>query len=68
MGTAAHARRYLRLLSPRAYPKSLHRLQRMHLKIRIVIADHWSAVHGAGLIERYLGFLEQYSKRNRRVR
>lgn len=37
----------------REYPKTLRRLQRMHLKIRTVIAGDWSAVQGPDLIEKY---------------
>jgi metallo-beta-lactamase class B len=44
----------------REYPKTLRRLQRMHLKIRIVVAGHWSAVQGPDLIEKYLGMLKLY--------
>lgn len=47
-----------------AYPKTLHRLQRMHLKIRTVIAGHWSAVHGPNLIVKYLSMVEAYAKRH----
>lgn len=50
----------------RAYPKTLHRLQRMHLKIRTVIAGHWSAVHGPDLIGKYLSMLEEYAQRHSR--
>lgn len=39
------------------YPRTLHRLQAMHLPIRIIISGHWSAVHGPDLIERYLRLL-----------
>lgn len=46
----------------RAYPNTLHRLQRMHLKIRTVIAGHWSAVHGPDLIDRYLRLLQEHGQ------
>ena len=44
----------------RAYPNTLHRLQRMHLRIRTVIAGHWSAVHGPDLIDQYLRMLQEH--------
>lgn len=49
----------------RAYPNTLHRLQRMHLQIRTIIAGHWSAVQGPGLIEQYLRMLQQHSRMTR---
>jgi len=49
----------------RAYPNTLHRLQRMHLKIRTVIAGHWSAVHGPDLIDQYLRMLQEHSQPGR---
>lgn len=45
-----------------AYPTTLHRLQAMHLRIRTIIAGHWSAVQGPGLIDRYLRMLQQHSR------
>lgn len=45
-----------------AYPRTLRRLQRLHLKIRIVIAGHWSAVQGPGLIGHYLRMLEEHAQ------
>lgn len=44
----------------RDYPKALHRLQQMHLKIRTVIAGHGPAVHDQGLIGKYLAMVEEY--------
>lgn len=41
------------------YPKTLHKLQDLHLDIRVVIAGHWSAVHGPNLIDHYLDLLAQ---------
>lgn len=46
----------------RAYPNTLHRLQGMHLRIRTIIAGHWSAAHGPGLIDRYLGMLQEHAR------
>jgi len=37
------------------YPKTLHKLKNLHLPIEIVVAGHYSAVHGPDLIDRYLG-------------
>jgi len=36
------------------YPNTLQKLQGLHLDIRMVIAGHWSAVHGPDIIDRYL--------------
>ena len=44
------------------YPKTLRRLQDLHLDIGTVIAGHWSAVHGPELIDRYLQLLSEYRK------
>jgi metallo-beta-lactamase class B len=46
----------------RAYPKTLRKLQQMHLKIRTVIAGHWSAVHGPDLIQRYVIMLKEHAQ------
>ena len=45
-----------------AYPRTLRKLQRMHLEIRTVIAGHWSAVHGPSLITQYLRMLKAHSQ------
>lgn len=42
-----------------AYPNTLHKLLDLHLDIRMVIAGHWSAVHGPDLIDHYLNLLAQ---------
>lgn len=39
------------------YPHTLHKLQDLHLDIRMIIAGHWSAVHGPDLIDHYLNLL-----------
>lgn len=39
------------------YPKTLERLKMMHLTIQIIIAGHWSAIHGPELIDDYLNML-----------
>ena len=39
------------------YPNTLHKLRGLHLDIRMVIAGHWSAVHGPDIIDRYLDLL-----------
>lgn len=49
-----------------AYPRTLHKLQRMHLEIRTVIAGHCSAVHGPSLITQYLRMLKEHSQGNGR--
>jgi len=41
------------------YPKTLHKLQELHLPIDVVISGHWSAVHGPELIDRYLRLLSR---------
>lgn len=43
------------------YQATLHKLQDLHLDIRIIISGHWSAVHGPELIDQYLKMLEGYS-------
>jgi metallo-beta-lactamase class B len=41
------------------YPATLHKLQSLHLDIRMVIAGHWSAVHGPDLVDLYLKLLAE---------
>ena len=41
------------------YIETLHKLQALHLDIRIIISGHWSAVHGPELIEQYLSMLKR---------
>lgn len=40
-----------------SYVRTLHTLKTLHLKIKYIIAGHWSPVHGPELIDTYLGFL-----------
>ncbi len=40
-----------------AYVRTLRRLKNLHLRIRYIIAGHWSPVHGPDLIDTYPGFL-----------
>lgn len=40
-----------------AYPITLRKLQALRFPIRMIIAGHWSAVHGPDLVERYLELL-----------
>jgi len=40
-----------------AYPHTLRRLQDLQLPTRMIIAGHWSPVHGPDLIDRYLNLL-----------
>jgi metallo-beta-lactamase class B len=44
------------------YPKALNRLKALKLPIEIIIAGHYSAVHGPDLIDRYLELLAQARK------
>lgn len=44
------------------YPKTLHKLQQLHLNIDKVISGHWSAVHGPELIDQYLDLLRAHSE------
>ena len=41
-----------------SYVQTLHRLKNLHLKIRYIVAGHWSPVHGPDLIDTYIGFLQ----------
>jgi metallo-beta-lactamase class B len=41
----------------REYPNTLHKLQQLHLDIRIIISGHWSPVHGPELVDHYLELL-----------
>lgn len=41
-----------------AYPDTLHKLQELHLPIRMIVSGHWSAVHGPDLVAHYLGLLK----------
>lgn len=43
----------------KAYPTTLHKLQDLHLSIRMIVSGHWSAVHGPDLIDRYLDLLSR---------
>jgi metallo-beta-lactamase class B len=43
------------------YPKTLHKLKQLHLPIQVIIAGHWSPVHGPELIDQYLQMLSQMS-------
>ena len=45
------------------YPKTLHKLKNLHLPIEIVVAGHYSAVHGPDLIDRYLSMLAEVKPR-----
>ena len=44
------------------YPKTLRKLLDRKLKIRTIVAGHWSPIHGPDLIERYMGLLETHSR------
>jgi metallo-beta-lactamase class B len=45
------------------YPKTLQKLQRLHLDIDKIISGHWSAVHGPELIDQYLRMLKDHSEK-----
>jgi metallo-beta-lactamase class B len=42
-----------------AYPRTLHRLEALHLDTNMIVSGHWSAVHGPDLIEHYLELLRE---------
>jgi metallo-beta-lactamase class B len=44
------------------YPKTLQKLQALHLDIDKIISGHWSAVHGPELIDQYLVMLKEHSE------
>lgn len=44
------------------YPKTLRKLQRLHLGFTTIIAGHFSPVHGPELIDQYIGLLAQLPK------
>jgi metallo-beta-lactamase class B len=44
------------------YPKTLQKLQQLHLEIDKIISGHWSAVHGPELIDQYLAMLKEHSE------
>jgi metallo-beta-lactamase class B len=41
----------------REYPITLGKLKSLRLSIRMIVAGHWSAVHGPDLVDRYLDLL-----------
>lgn len=45
------------------YPRTLDKLQELHLKIDNVISGHWSPVHGPELIDQYRSMLKDYSQK-----
>jgi metallo-beta-lactamase class B len=44
------------------YPKTLQKLKDLHLPIEIIVAGHYSSLHNADLIDRYMEMLAQYKK------
>ncbi|WP_456796868.1 hypothetical protein [Bradyrhizobium sp. USDA 4473] len=42
-----------------AYPGTLRNLKALRLPTRMIIAGHWTPVHGPDLIDRYLGLLKE---------
>ena len=43
------------------YPRTLQKLQQLHLNIDRIVSGHWSAVHGPELIDQYLTMLRDHS-------
>jgi hypothetical protein len=41
----------------RTSPKTLERLKQLHLDFAMIVAGHWSPIHGAELIDEYLQIL-----------
>lgn len=41
------------------YPKTLRKLQQLHLAFTTIVAGHWSPIHGPELIDQYIQLLEQ---------
>ena len=41
------------------YPRTLERLKKLNLPINLIVAGHWSPVHGPELIDEYLALLRQ---------
>jgi len=44
------------------YPKTLQKLKDLNLGISLIVAGHYSAVHGPDLIDRMIAMLAQYKK------
>jgi len=45
------------------YPRTLRKLEELHLKVDNVISGHWTAVHGPELIDQYRTMLKDYSQK-----
>jgi metallo-beta-lactamase class B len=45
------------------YPRTLRRLQGLDLPIEVIVAGHWSPVHGPELLPAYLRLLEEHAQR-----
>jgi metallo-beta-lactamase class B len=41
------------------YPKTLRKLEQLHLGFTTIVAGHWSPIHGPELIDQYINLLEQ---------
>jgi metallo-beta-lactamase class B len=41
------------------YPKTLRKLEQLHLGFTTIVAGHWSPIHGPELIDQYIQLLEQ---------
>jgi metallo-beta-lactamase class B len=44
------------------YPQTLKRLQQLDLPIEIIVAGHWSPVHGPELLPAYLKLLQEHAR------
>jgi metallo-beta-lactamase class B len=45
------------------YPKTLHKLQALHLNIDTIISGHWSPIHGPELLDHYLQLLTRFDQK-----
>jgi hypothetical protein len=43
------------------YPRTLQKLQQLHLNIDRIVSGHWSAVYGPELIDQYPTMLRDHS-------
>ena len=49
------------------YPKTLHKLQDLHLDVDTIISGHWPPIHGPELLDRYLQMLRLFEQNNERI-
>jgi metallo-beta-lactamase class B len=48
----------------REYPKTLERLKQLHLDFTMIVAGHWSPIHGPELIDEYLQLLATRTRKD----